>query len=298
MPATAAERIASLDPSADCQKIAFLLTTCEFSWDIERALEFALFRTYALPSISGLLSHTGEFTCRPRKRYDDSELILSEILENGFDSDRGRTALVRLNEMHGCFRIANEDMLYVLSTFVFEPFRWLERFGRRPMTEHEKTAWFNYQRELGQRMNISDIPHDRAGLEAVNLQVEASRFRYDDSNHAIGAVTRDLLLGFYIPRSLFRIGRPVAHTFMDPPLLRAMGFPAPSLWLRKTVMAGMRLRRAVLRRLPPRRQPRCLTKVRRPTYPEGYRVEELGTFPSCRSVGCPASEHSKMTPLP
>ena len=170
-----------------------------------------------------------------------------------------------MNDMHDRFRIANEDMLYVLSTFVFEPIRWIERFGYRPMTEHEKTAWFHYYRELGQHIGIADIPADRAGLEAVNRQVEATRFRHAESNHRIGSVTRDLLLGFYIPRRLFRLGRPVAHAFMDAPLLRAM-------------LLGMRLRRAILRVLPTRRRPRLLTQVRRPSYPGGYRVEELGTF--------------------
>ncbi|MBM3606418.1 MAG: DUF2236 domain-containing protein [Alphaproteobacteria bacterium] len=278
MTSDAGNQITALDPLADCQEIARLLATCEFSWDIERALEFALFRTYALPSISGLLDRTGEFARRPRKRYDDTELILSEILENGFDSERGRLALARMNDMHGRFRIANEDMLYVLSTFVFEPIRWIDRFGRRPMTEHEKSAWFQYHRELGRRMGISDIPSDRDGLEAVNRDVEATRFRYADSNQAVGAVTRDLLLSFYMPRWLFGIGRPAAHAFMDAPLLQAMGFSMPPEWLRRFMMMAMGLRRAVLRRLPPRRQPRRLTEIRRPTYPEGHRVEELGTF--------------------
>jgi hypothetical protein len=52
---SAADRIASLDAVKDCREIALLLSSLEFSWDIERALEFALFRTYAVPSISGLL---------------------------------------------------------------------------------------------------------------------------------------------------------------------------------------------------------------------------------------------------
>ena len=85
-----AREIAALDAGRDDARIAFLLATCEFPWDTERALEFALFRTDAVPSISGLLAGTGEFERRPRKRYDDTELILAEILENSLDSPRGR----------------------------------------------------------------------------------------------------------------------------------------------------------------------------------------------------------------
>ena len=278
MTISVADRIAALDPVTDCREIALLLTTREFAWDIERALEFALFRTYAVPSISGLLARTGEFERRPRKRYDDTELLLSEILENGFDSTRGRCALARMNDMHGRFRISNDDMLYVLSTFVFEPIRWIERFGRRPLTGHERTAWFHYYRELGLRMGIDGIPVDCAGLEAVNRQVESARFCPAESNHRIGSVTRDLLLGFYMPRRLFRLGRPVAHAFMDAPLLQAMGFSPPPGWLRRAVICGMRLRRAILRVMPTRRRPRLITQVRRPSYPGGYRIGELGTF--------------------
>ncbi|MCB0110984.1 MAG: hypothetical protein KDE53_33920, partial [Caldilineaceae bacterium] len=127
-------RIAQLNPRHDYHEIVQLLTFHVFPWDIERALEFALFRTYAVPSISGLLAQTGEFTRRPRKRYDDTELILYEILEHGFDSDRGRRALRRMNQMHGRFAITNDDFLYVLSTFIFEPIRWIARFGWRPLT--------------------------------------------------------------------------------------------------------------------------------------------------------------------
>jgi len=92
-----AREIAALDAEADCGRIVYLLGAREFAWDIERALEFALFRTHAVPSISGLLAKTGEFEARTRKRYDDTELILSEITENGLDSDRGQAALADLS---------------------------------------------------------------------------------------------------------------------------------------------------------------------------------------------------------
>lgn len=59
-------RLARLDPEKDYVEIAFLLQCYEFPWDYERALEFALFLTYAVPSISALLYQTGEFIARPR----------------------------------------------------------------------------------------------------------------------------------------------------------------------------------------------------------------------------------------
>ena len=285
---TVATRIAGLDPETEYEEIARLLYACEFSWDIERALEFALFRTYAIPSISGLLARTGEFETRPRKRYDDTELILAETIENGLDSDRGARAIARMNEMHGRYRIANADMLYVLSTFVCEPIRWLDRFGRRPMTASEQRAWFLYYRGLGVRMGIVDIPDGLDGMVALNEACERERFRFDPTNHRIGAATRDLLLGFYLPRALIPMGRPVVHAFLDDPLREAMGFPPAPAWLARALPVALRLRAALLRRLPPRRKPRNLTRLPRPSWPDGYVIERLGTFRPDRAM--PPSE--------
>ncbi|MBF9029826.1 DUF2236 domain-containing protein [Rhodobacterales bacterium HKCCE3408] len=261
------------------EETVFRLAAWDFAWDIERSLEFALFRTYAVPSISGLLAKTGEFERRPRKRYDDTELILSEMVEHGIDSARGQAALDRMNAMHGAYRIANSDMLYVLSTFVFEPIRWLDRFGWRRLTEAERDDIFAYYRALGARMGIADLPESRAAFDAFNRAYEAEHFRFADSNARIAQATMDLMLGFYAPRVLWPLGRPVMRAMMDPPLLAAMGLkPAPG-WLVALVHGGLGLRARALRVLPKRRRPHLLTRVRRPSYPGGYAIADLGTFP-------------------
>lgn len=270
--------IESLNPDADYEKIAFLLTFHCFPWDMEKALEFALFRTFAVPSISRLLAATGEFTLRTRKRYDDTELILYEILENGMDSERGMAAIDRMNAMHGRFKIANEDYLYVLSTFIFEPIRWIENFGWRPFTPMEKEAIFNNYKALAQRMHISKVPDCLADFEAFNSHYEKAHFVFHPANREVGMKTLDLLLGFYLPQSLFVLGRPVAFCLMDEPLRRAMGFPSPPRWLVMMVNTSMKLRAKLLRYFPERARPRLGTKVKRSTYPKGYSIDKLGTF--------------------
>ena len=49
-----------------------------------------------------------------------------------------------MNQIHGRFKISNDDLLYVLSTFVFEPIRWNARFGWRPLIEAERPASFHF----------------------------------------------------------------------------------------------------------------------------------------------------------
>ena len=101
------KEIKELNPKEDFEKICFLLTCHCFPWDMKKALEFALFRTFAVSSISRLLAATGAFIKHTRKRYDDTELLLYEILENGIDSDRGTIAVGRINNMHGRHRIVS-----------------------------------------------------------------------------------------------------------------------------------------------------------------------------------------------
>lgn len=269
-------------PRPSYEETVLRLTAFDFPWDIERALEFALFRTYAIPSISGLLAKTGEFEHRARKRYDDTELILSEMVEHGLDSDRGQGALARMNTMHGAYRISNSDMLYVLSTFVLEPIRWIDQFGWRRLNVEEKSAILAYYRDLGQRMGITDIPKSLKEFDTFNRTYEQAHFHYVDSNARIATVTMDLMLGFYAPRVLWPLGRPVMRALMDPPLLAAMGLTPAPRWLQTAVRAGLQMRAAIVRILPKRRRPHLITHVRRPTYPNGYDIAELGTFPKSR----------------
>lgn len=270
--------ISNLDPTTDWHRIAFLLTFHCFPWDMEKALEFALFRTFGIPAVSRLLAATGEFTERTRKRYDDTELILYEILENGMDSERGIQAIARMNAMHGRFRIANDDFLYVLSTFIFEPIRWMDKFGWRPFTQKEKEATFINYIELAKRMGIQHVPSTLEEFEVFNRNYEREHFKYDPANHQVGIKTLDLLLGFYLPSWLIPFLRPAAISLMDPPLRQAMGFDDPPILLKKTILAGMKTRAKLLRLLPEPTQPKLGTLKKRPTYPNGYRIQELGTF--------------------
>ena len=61
------QAIQKLDPEKDHQRIVFLSSCYDFPFDTKRALEFALFRTFCVPSIAALLDRTGKFQKRPQK---------------------------------------------------------------------------------------------------------------------------------------------------------------------------------------------------------------------------------------
>lgn len=276
MPSTSViGKIEHLDPVQDNQQILFLSSRIDFPFDTTRALEFALFRTFCSPPISKILDETGEFQNRTAKRYEDTDILVSEIVENGYDSERGRMAIRRMNQLHGRFNIANEDFLYVLSTFVFEPIRWNAKFGWRMLTEKEKLAYFYFWREVGQRMNIREIPDNYSGYEQFNLDYEASNFRFTPQNQRVGASTRELFVSWF-PRVFAPLVRGAIYSLLDEPLLKAFGFPRANFLLRSAVLSSLKLRAAVLRSLPKRTQPLLRTKMRRALYPEGYEIDALG----------------------
>jgi hypothetical protein len=267
--------IRQLDPEKDHQRIVFLSTRYEFPFDTTRAQELALFRTFCVPRIAALLDRTGEFQHRGQKRYDDTDILLSEMLEWGYHSDRGERALRRINQLHGRFDIANDDFLYVLSTAIYEPIRWNRRFGWRPMCEQERLSLFYFWREIGRRMNIQQLPDDYASFERFNREYERQQFRYTAASHRLGVATMEVFVGWF-PRLLSPIVRSVIYALLEDPLIRAFGFPQPSRFMRWLVPAVLRLRARILRLLPPRRRPRLRTDMKYPSYPNGYTIEQLG----------------------
>jgi len=86
------DHIATLNAEYDFQEIGFLDACYEFPWDTARAVGLALFRSFGVAKGTPLLFSTGEFIKRTQKRYDDTVLILGEIVEHGYDSERGRAA--------------------------------------------------------------------------------------------------------------------------------------------------------------------------------------------------------------
>ena len=275
------DRNRGLDPRTDFEEIYRNLTLYDFPWDFNQALSFALFRTYAVPSIGALLSESRGFD-DTQKRYDDTGLLLERPLVCGFDSADGRAAIRRINQMHRAYDITNDDMLYVLATFVVVPKRWIDDYGWRRMTYDEVTATVHYYRKLARHMNIADVPERYEDYADLMDSYEAAHFAFDDGGRRVADLTMDLMAGFY-PAPLRPAVRVFSRGLMDRPLLDAFGYDEPPAPVRAAARAGMRVRAAVVRGLPPRRRAQTFGRSRRmKTYgPREAVTERLGTFPGC-----------------
>lgn len=269
------QEIRHLDPVADHSRIVHLDTCYEFPFDTTRSLELALFRTFAAPSVAALLDSTGEFAARAQKRYDDTDLILSTIVEAGYDSREGRSAIRRMNQIHGRFEITNDDFLYVLSSFVFEPIRWNARFGWRALIETERLATFHFWREVGRRMAIRGVPEQYGDFEQFNEEYEREHFARSPAAERVGAATRDMFLAWF-PGLPKRFGAQAIYALMDDRLLAAFGFPRPPRVVRAAVEGALRARGRVVALLPARRRPRLRTRRKTRTYGRDWELEGLG----------------------
>ncbi len=267
--------IDSLDPNRDYQRICFLSTNHDFPWDVEQSLSLAFFKTYGVPTISALLDQTGEFREHAQKRYDDTKLILAEMLDHGIDSERGRDANRRLNQMHGRYAISNDDYLYVWSVILLEPLRWNRRWGWRRYTHKEIDAQLVYAHELARRMNIRDAPATIDAVDRWSRAYEAANFRFAETNRRVADYTLTLYLSWY-PRVLRPLVRVATLALLEDELLAAFGYGRPPRWAVASFDAALRLRAFALRFFPRRRTPRLVTKEPMRSYPNGYALTDVG----------------------
>ena len=120
------------------------------------SIEVALFKTFTVPTISKILIGTGEFEKAPLRRAEDTELILSEIIDvypriqnqlmrNQLVTDteiakqyeRAEISIHRLNELHAKYPILNDDYIFTIALFVDEPIRWINAFEWRQLDIRE-----------------------------------------------------------------------------------------------------------------------------------------------------------------
>jgi hypothetical protein len=179
-----------------------------------------------------------------------------------------------MNQIHSHYQIPNDEFLYVLSTFLLEPIRWIDSYGWRKLSEKEKQAGYYFWSEVGRRMNIKDIPESLEAFEGYNRSYERQHFAFHANNKILADASVNLFLSWYLPKSLWFLGRETVYAIMDQPMRKAFGYPEPARWAHLAVKSLLNIRAQVLPYLPPRKKPYTLPLTR--TYPEGYRLEDLG----------------------
>ncbi|KAG9245639.1 hypothetical protein BJ878DRAFT_479053 [Calycina marina] len=177
--------------NVDAQAIMQYLAELEFPLLYEKSVQFALFKTYGIPTISSLLVATKEFSneATTEKRYADTSVLIQEFSAHHPKSERVLSAISRMNYLHGhyqcslesfvvlkyastvnCYcmkqadsealyhqragKISNDDMLYTLSVFITEPISWIGKYEWRFLTDMEICAIGTFWKSIGDSMGI------------------------------------------------------------------------------------------------------------------------------------------------
>jgi hypothetical protein len=268
-------RIEKLDPEVDYDEIFQLVSYYEFPWEVVQGTSIAFMRDYGVPTISDLLDRTGRFANDGQKRYDDTVLIGYEYAIEGTDSERGRASIRKLNQIHGHYGIPNHEFAYVLATTLVGPIRFIERYGWRPLHPHEVIAMTKVTTRLGQLMGIKDLPNNYAEYEKLHDDYEAVHFSYDPANARVAEASIKVVAEWY-PKPVQPLYRRVVLTFLDEPLLRALGLKTQPAWLVSLLNRVLQVRRRLIRYLPPRAQDNPYRHDAGKTYPFGYKISDLG----------------------
>ncbi|KAF8883027.1 hypothetical protein BD779DRAFT_1444405 [Infundibulicybe gibba] len=232
----------------EAQEIVHVSAFYDMPFLLNYALAFALFKTYAVPSISKLLIATNELGNQDRvsKRYADSELRYDYIATwvacpiSGFlpksdanEADpRAMVALARVNWLHSRYKIKNDDYLYTLCLFALEPATWAERYGWRALSPLELYAYYVFWKEIGIRMGIQDIPESIDAMRTWSRAYEAEYMVPAQTNHDVAGYTVEELL-YALPErfGIKNLGKRITTCLLDEPVRIAMMQPAQPRYL-------------------------------------------------------------------
>ncbi|KAF7332674.1 hypothetical protein MKEN_00150300 [Mycena kentingensis (nom. inval.)] len=213
----------------EAQKVVQLAFAYDMPKLSEYSLAFALFKTYAIPTISGLLLATRQLSSQASvaRRYADTEVLISTWVacpitgklvdapaDAPKDDPRAALAIARVNWLHNKYKISNEDFLYTLGLFMFEPAKWAAKYGWRPHSDLEKYASFIYWSEIGRLMNITDIPSTPEAFQEWILSYETTYMVPAESNRDVASFTMDELM-FPVPGSLREFAEGFARAMLD-----------------------------------------------------------------------------------
>jgi hypothetical protein len=253
---------------AQAQAILNQLGQIEFPFTYGKGIQFALFRTYGIPTISSLLVQTSLFAQfnTASKRYADTAVLVSEIQGRDFGSREWIMATSRMNCIHATYqkagKISNDDMLYTLALFPCEVKNWIARYEWRELTGPELCALGLFWKAMGDGMGIEfkGLPTYDAGLKwrdglhfleelaAWTEEYERSYMVPHEKNFQVAEQTTAILL-WLVPGALKGFAKNLVIALMDERLRLAMKYPRAPSWISASVRGIFAIRRFILRHL-------------------------------------------------
>jgi ER-bound oxygenase mpaB/B'/Rubber oxygenase, catalytic domain len=266
-------KIESLDLATDYREITLLFYADFQSTMVVKSIN-GFMMNYASPRISRVLAGSGELEHRVAKRVVDTIMLASTVMQHGFTGE-GRDAARRVNAMHSHYDIHPEDFLAVGSEEVVGSIELAERYGWRAVTSKEREAVNLYYSQQTQAFGSRDpLPATYLKTKLLYENYLNENVHYAPQNERLGkAITAFLATLAPVPiRSLYRM---ILLAQLDDRVARACGIrPAsrPIKWMAQTLLRRMGRKDPI-----PDGAPNQLEALIRRVYPDGYRINRLGT---------------------
>ncbi|KAJ2902573.1 hypothetical protein MKZ38_000333 [Zalerion maritima] len=248
----------------DAQGILQYVMQYEFPRLYVLSLQFALFKTYAVPAGSKLLVATKNLADPDNvsKRYEDTVVLIGEFSSHPPTSERTLRAIARMNYLHGIYKkkglIKNATFLYVLSVFITTPEQFMRLYEWRSLNEMEVCAIATFWKGIGDAMGIDYEPLERNGggwEDGIEFYEDIAKWAkaYEIEMmvpHAANRATADTLvpmLVYYVPGFMKAFAVEVTHVLMGDRVRDAFMFPEPGIAAGLAAYLALNVRRFAMR---------------------------------------------------
>ncbi|CRG82711.1 hypothetical protein PISL3812_00055 [Talaromyces islandicus] len=263
-------------PLLIAQRIYDSLMHAEFPFWFWKGIELALFRTYAIPTISSQLAKTSRLVAPETlpRRYVETEVLFLEFALRKWGTVPWLQAMARTRAIHAGYRksgaVREEDMLFTLAALATQPVTLVEQLEWRRLNEAELCAIGTLYRAMADAFDIDYSTYlapyvDKKpstglvgldfyyALHSWQMAYEARAMTYTPQNRVLCDAAICLLLWGVPGASLRQFVTTALTTIMDDSLREAMGFPPTPVWIAKMTASLLDARRWLLRYLcPPR----------------------------------------------
>lgn len=153
--------------------------------------------------------------------------LIRALIYFGQQSTEAAQAIDSINQAHANVDAANDDYLYVLSTFFLEPLRWNRAYGHSEISNEDLDHVVNFWCQIGCRMGIEDLPSDIEQWWKFQAEYENLHMAYSQQGQELATRSIVELCKQAIPPLLRPVARQILYASMDAKVRDCLKLPEP-----------------------------------------------------------------------